>query len=148
MLAAQGENTGGLSYSGCSEQAIPVRLSVRQSRGSEWPIRAPIQPWAIIISQRDTWLSAVQAMSYSSEEEGSLAKVRELFPHHRAVCSSSALEIRSSKGAKGSSEEWLLEKGEGVCMQEPGISDQITTLRFSTAVLNVPCSLTQSYMQC
>jgi len=50
-------------------------------------------------------------MSYSSKEEGSLGRVKELFSHHRAVFSYSGLEICSSKGAKSSSDEWLLQKG-------------------------------------
>lgn len=52
-------------------------------------------------------------MSYSSKEEGSLGRVKELFSHHRAVFSYSGLEICSSKGNKASSDEWFLQKGEG-----------------------------------
>lgn len=55
-------------------------------------------------------------MSYSSKEEGSLGRVKELFSCHGAVFSYSGLEICSSKGAKASSDEWVLQKGEGGCI--------------------------------
>lgn len=53
------------------------------------------------------------AFSCVSKEEDSLGRVKELFSHHRAVFSYSALESCSSKGANVSSHEWHLQKGEG-----------------------------------
>lgn len=78
-----------------------------------------IQLWALSVS----W-PAHMAFSCVSKEEDLLGRVKEVFSHHRAVFTYSALEIWSSKGANVSSDEWHLRNGgdmhrSGVLTRQP-----------------------------
>lgn len=109
----------------------------------------PFCPWvgSGLSEQHSPWgtqclMAWHMTFSCISKEEDSLGRVKELFSHHRAVFTYSALGMCSSKGATVSSDEWHLQKGDSDMHRSGVVTRQPPRFCPSTDPLQFPTSAT------